>query len=288
MSYMRFNFRSQTLGHYVDVSVCFPTDEYSYYPQGEMLKFAYDERKRRAYHPGMKLQTVYLIHGGGDDDTLVYRYSNAERYARENNVMLVTPNIANSFGIDTQYGVYYQTFLSEELPVVIQSLFCSSPAREDNFIIGYAMGGNVALGTAILHPEKFAECVDISGGIGMTLDTETLQAELSGSFFREHFPLYNTSFGEAAKIDGSAYDLFTAAKRSVTEGSTLCPLHLIVGSKEFIRERVENDARILEELGYPSDLRVKEGYDHDFILWDEAIRYSLDKLLPLKRFSDKP
>lgn len=46
-------------------------------------------------------------------------------YAQENNVMLVTPNITNSFGI-----------------------------REDNFIVGYAMGGNVALGTAIMHIKR--------------------------------------------------------------------------------------------------------------------------------------
>ena len=33
MSYMRFNFRSQCLGHYVDVSIVYPTDSYSYYQQ---------------------------------------------------------------------------------------------------------------------------------------------------------------------------------------------------------------------------------------------------------------
>lgn len=53
--------------------------------------------------------------------------------------MLVTPNIANSFGADACYGVPYQTFVTEELPLVIQTLFASSPKREDNFIMGYAM-----------------------------------------------------------------------------------------------------------------------------------------------------
>ena len=31
MSMMRFNYRSQMLGHYVDVSIVYPTDNYSYY-----------------------------------------------------------------------------------------------------------------------------------------------------------------------------------------------------------------------------------------------------------------
>lgn len=302
MSYMRFNFRSQCLGHYVDVSIVYPTDNYSYFPQKDGT--VPDRQKadadpdgqkenrppqamagnhKHVYMPGMKFQTVYLIHGGGDDDTLTYRYSNAERYAQDNNVMLVTPNIANSFGIDTRYGVNYQMFLTEELPVVIQSLFASSPERNDNFIVGYAMGGNVALGTALMHPERFHTCVDISGGIGMTLSTETLKEELDGDHFRNNFPLFNSSFGPSDEIDGSAFDIETTAKEKLAEGSDVCDFHIICGSDEFIRERVEKDVDRLKELGYPVNYICPEGYTHDFVLWDKYIKYTLDELLPLKR-----
>lgn len=281
MSYMRFNFRSQTLGHYVDVSIVYPTDDYSYYAQDEHASALSTEGKRsKVYTPGMKFKTIYLIHGGGDDDTLTYRYSNAERYAQENNVMLVTPNITNSFGIDTAYKVNYQKFLAEELPVVIRSLFASSPAREDNFIVGYAMGANVALGTAILHPELYAGCVDISGGIGMTLSTKTLMDELDGDHFRNFFPLYNTSFGDAASIPGSPVDLYPAAVRNVETGNT-CPITIVCGSKEFIRARVEQDVAILKEIGYPVTYICEEGGDHDFELWDKYIRLSMTELLPI-------
>lgn len=293
---MRFNFRSQCLGHYVDVSIVYPTDNYSYYPQHSKTSPGSPKDNRpprsmagdhpRIYAPGMKFQTVYLIHGGGDDDTLTYRYSNAERYAQDNNVMLVTPNIANSFGVDTRYGVNYQMFLSEELPVVIQSLFASSPARNDNFIIGYAMGGNVALGTAIMHPERFHTCVDISGGIGMTLATETLKKELDGDHFRNNFPLFNASFGSSNEIEGSSFDIETIARKKLEEGSELCAFHIICGSDEFIRERVEKDVIRLKELGYPVNYICPEGYTHDFILWDQYIKYALDKLLPLNRNTD--
>lgn len=284
MSYMRFNFRSQTLGHYVDVSIVYPTDDYSYYEQDASANTLSMEGKHsKVYSPGMKFQTVYLIHGGGDDDTLTYRYSNAERYAQENNVMLVTPNITNSFGIDTQYGVNFQKFLSEELPVVIQSLFASSPKREDNFIIGYAMGGNVALGTALMHPSLYRTCVDISGGIGMTLSTETLKEELNGDHFKKNFPLYNSSFGEAASINDSPYNLEAIAKKFIQDNIEVCDFHVVCGSDEFIRDRVEKDVKKLEELGYSVNYICPEGYTHDFVLWDKYIKLALDELLPLKR-----
>ncbi len=284
MSYMRFNFRSQALGRYVDVSIVYPTDAYSYYPQDSVASpLSVEGARSRVYVPGMKFQTVYLIHGGGDDDTLTYRYSNAERYAQDNNVMLVTPNIANSFGIDTQYGVRYQTFLAEELPAVIQTLFASSPEREDNFIMGYAMGGNVALGTALMHPERYKACVDISGGIGMTLDTQALRQELDGDHFRKNFPLYNASFGESGQLEGSIYDIAAAARKHLAEEKEVCDFHVICGSEEFIRARVERDVALLREMGYPINYICPEGYTHDFVLWDQYIKLALDQLLPLRR-----
>ncbi len=292
MGIMRFNFRSQELGRYVDVTVVYPTDNYSYYDLNTEKKGTHDENpavpheKKGVYKKGMKFQTVYLIHGGGDDDTLTYRYTNAERYAQDNNVMLVTPNITNSFGVDTQYGVKYQTFISKELPVVIQTLFASSDKREDNFIVGYAMGANAALGTALMNPEKFAHCVDMSGGIGMTLNTETMISELKSDHFINFLPIYNSSFGDADSFKGSPLDMYAVAKKNIEEGKELPKFTVICGSDEFIRARVEDDVKIMKELGIDVDYIVAEGYKHDFDLWEDYTRKVLDEILPLKRKSD--
>lgn len=285
MATMRMNYRSQEIGHYVDITVVYPTDMYSYYDEaGEGQRFHLPgDKPKAAYRPGMKFQTVYLIHGGGDDDSLTYRYTNAELYAQRNHVMLVTPNIANSFGVDTEYGVRYSAFLTKELPVLIQTLFASSPKREDNFIVGYAMGGNVALGTALMHPELYAECVDMSGGIGMTLHTETLAAELGAEHFRNNFPIYLTTFGEAAKLEGSRFDVRAQAMEHIRKGEAACKFHVICGSDEFIRERVEADVSALKELGLDVEYTVAPGYAHDFRLWNDYLAIVLDRMLPLKR-----
>lgn len=286
MGMIHFNYRSQALGYYVDISVVYPTDELSYYDESQPKPghhWVPGTKRKARYAPGMKFQTVYLIHGGGDDDTLTYRYTNAERFAQRNQVMLVTPNIANSFGVDTAYGVLYQTFLTEELPVVIQSLFSSSSKREDNFILGYAMGGNVALGTALTHPELYAACVDISGGIGMTVNTNTLISELEGDHFRNSFPLYNATFGSADDLTGSRFDIEAIARRHLDRCDTPCKFYIACGSKEFIRQRVESDVDTLKKMGYDVSYEVADGYDHDFSMWNDYIEKALDTYLPLKR-----
>ena len=286
MSIMRFNYRSEILGRYVDISVVFPTDEYRC-PPSEHLKNRMHAgsaaNKNPLYKPGMKFQTIYLIHGGGDDDTLTYRYSNVEEYAQRNHVMLVTANVANSFGIDTQYGVPYMTFLTEELPCVVQSLFASSPLREDNFIMGYAMGGNVALGAAVNRPDRYAACMDISGGIGMTMNTQGLMEELDGDHFRSTFPLFNHTFGPSSEVPDSKLDLTAMVRKNREAGLPDVKFILACGSKEFIRFRMEKDVEIMQELNMDVDYICAEEYDHDFIMWDRYLKLALDKLLPLKR-----
>lgn len=285
MGYLRFNYRSQALGRFVDVSITYPTGNYSYYDTTAVKKGTHDDNgpARPLYRTGMKFQTLWLIHGGGDDDSTAMRYTLAERYAEENNVMIVCPDISNSFGIDTVYGVRYQTFLSEELPVVVRALFASSDKREDNFIAGFAMGGNVALGTAIMHPELYAACVDISGGIGLTLSTETLKNELESDHFKNFFRLYNTSFGESKDIDGSPYDLYRIAKEKKEAGETLPLFYILCGENEFIRERVEEDVRLLRELGYDPTYIMEPGETHDFHMFDLGLKKAFYELLPLKR-----
>lgn len=286
MGIFRFNYRSEILGRYTDITVVLPTDSYRCPPSSRT-----ENRTNRTpeapntprYQPGMKFQTVYLIHGGGDDDTLTYRYSNVEEAAQRNHVMLVTPNIANSFGYDAKYAIPYMSFITEELPTVIQSLFASSPAREDNFIMGYAMGGNVALGCAINRPDRYAACLDISGGIGMTMRTDTLMQELRGDHFRNLFPLYNTTFGSAEEIPGSPADLPFQIKYHRDAGDPECKFILVCGSEEFIRRRVEDDAAAMQAMDMDVTYLCAEEYDHDFKLWDRYLQLGLDWLLPLKR-----
>ena len=284
MSTMRFNFRSQAVGRHVDVTITMPTDEYSYQDTGSRPKTAHPLSRKTLiqYRPGIKFQTVYLLHGGGDDDTLLFRYTNAERYASKNHVMLVSPNLANSFGADTEYGVNYDTFLSKELPVVIQSLFPSSPLREDNFVVGHAMGGNIALAQGIFHPENYAACVDLSGGIGYTLRTDTMVNELRSRALFQGNNLYGSTFGPAEKFAGSRHDLAARIKSGLSAGVRYPKFTLVCGSKEFIRERVEGDVNALKELGVDMDYIVAEGYDHDFDLWDLYFRKTFDEILPLR------
>ena len=107
MGLLRFSFRSEILSLHTNVTVTFPSENMTYYPLTEPKREeGVAARRRWEYREGMKLQTVYLLHGGGDDDTCVVRKSNIERYAEENCVMTVTAQVNDSFFMDTQSVSY--------------------------------------------------------------------------------------------------------------------------------------------------------------------------------------
>ena len=104
MGLLRFSYRSEILSLHTNITVTLPSEELTYYPLTDIKREeGVAARRKWEYRDGMKFQTVYLLHGGGDDDTCVVRKSNIERYAEENCVMTVTAQANDSFFMDTQY-----------------------------------------------------------------------------------------------------------------------------------------------------------------------------------------
>ena len=99
------------------------------------------KRGNLRYKPDMKLPTVYILHGGGDDDSLLYRYTRLEYYAEQNQVMTVTAQAHDSFFIDTAYGIPYYTFFFRGASgggAITVCIFC---AKRRQFFDRYGNGG---------------------------------------------------------------------------------------------------------------------------------------------------
>ena len=138
-----------------------------------------------------------------------------------------------------------------------------------------------------MHPELYRACVDMSGGIGLTVNTDTLKSELMSEHF-SHFPIYLSTFGSPDALEGSRHDMALAARKNLERGVQLPDFHIICGSDEFIRARVEADVKTLREIGYQINYICPEGYRHDFDLWDRYLQVIFDELLPLRRAAIYP
>lgn len=128
-------------------------------------------------------KVLWLLHGLSDDGTAWMRYSRIEKYATQNDIVVVMPTAGRSMYCDDCLGQNYYTHITEELPEYLHNLFGLSLDREKNFIAGLSMGGMGAMKMALNHPERYFAVGSFSGVLDFTdvalVDKDRLQAEFA-------------------------------------------------------------------------------------------------------------
>ena len=174
MSVLQYNFRSVVLGMETRMVVTIPSiPEFKafsgmYKPKDGKKTFGFGGTTvENAYPKGVRFPTLYLCHGGSGDCMSYLVNTNVARYANDRLLMTVCVDLEESFACDMVYGKKYFTYLTEEVPALVQCLFPSSEKREDNFIAGFSMGAHAALKAALRCPEKYAAVWAMSGAKDM-------------------------------------------------------------------------------------------------------------------------
>lgn len=209
----------------------------------------HDPAKREG-HMFPKCQTLYLLHGLTDDNTIFTRRSLIERFASEYHLALIMPNADRSYYTDMAEGEPYFEHITRELPRICQSLFpMLSDKREDRFVCGMSMGGYGALKCALRASDVFSYCAALSAVTDVA--AEEKNDGRRGQPWRD-------IFGEASQVKGSFNDLFKAAEDYAADRNAE-PIHLYMWCGQ-------------EDVLYPENVRFKEHLqklNYDFV-WEES------------------
>lgn len=245
MALMHVGFFSEVLGLSCNMDVIVP--EQTHGQIGQQNNIAEGERK-----------VLYLLHGLSDDHTIWQRRTSIERYAAEYGVTVVMPTVFRGFYTDTKYGAKYWTFVSEELPRIVNSFFRVSQKREDTFAAGLSMGGYGALKLGLLCPDKFAGVASLSGA-----------ADMEKLFTREDPALSKEMeyiFGSYEELKGSDNDLVAVAERHIEKGTDLPQIYMVCGTEDFL---YQNNIAFRDRFAGRLPLTYKEGPGvHDWAFWD--------------------
>ena len=260
MALIQVRLRSDVLGMRTEVQVVLPIDTKGFTGWSRKPKY----------------QVVYMLHGGAADSTTWLRETSVERYARERNVALVFPDAGgHSYYTDCAFGRDYWTYISEELPAMMDAMFPLSERREDRFAAGYSMGGYGAFKSALLHPERFAAAAALSGAF----DLERLSANGLSSVPDK---ARKAIWGDPQRIDPNVSDLFTMLLNMKRAGNSIPLLYTACGMEDPLTYSCHTHMiSFCEENGIPLEARTSHG-KHNFDFWDAATEDMLD-WLPLKR-----
>ncbi len=215
-----------------------------------------------------KLPVLYLLHGLGGDHTEWTRQTSVERYAENKGIAIILPRADRSFYMDMKQGAAYYTYLAEELPAIVKSLFPISDRREDNFIAGLSMGGYGAFKLALRQPERFAAAASLSG----SLDIVHRIGQPNAFRNREE----ERMFGSVAELQGSDDDLLALAGKVAAAGNQPL-LYQCCGTEDFLYEGNRNFLKHAGEVGLQVTYEEEPG-GHEWSYWDRNIQRVFDWL----------
>ena len=220
---------------------------------------------------------LYLLHGYSDDHSMWLRRTSIERYAETiaPEFAIVMPAVDHSFYTDERHGNKYWTFVSQELPEVMSSLFPISSRREDTFVAGLSMGGYGALKLALNQPDRFLAAASFSGACDMSW-----QLNLPGDSEQLNHELFDI-FGSLKEFTGSMNDNAHMAK-DVARRAVKPHLYLACGTEDFLYDNNLSFHKHLDELGYAHKWEATPDHAHTWIYWDMKVQVALEWFVELR------
>ena len=265
----KLNIFSETLKFPTDLYVMVPTPVSDDYING---------RETNYLKPDVKFQLLYLLHGAYGNHSDWLRYTNIERYAREHKLVVVMPDASNSFYQNMYYGSAYLSYLTDELPRVMQQMFPVSLKRENTFVAGLSMGGYGAVRSAFERPDLFGYCASLSGALDIVSLINETAGDRYGNGITDVFK-WNNIFEHPDQVAGSDADLLFLIKKRMQEGKMLPAVCQMIGREDFLYRQNRAMKEKMEAMGVELHYREYEG-THDWEFWDHHIQDVL-RWLPL-------
>ena len=166
-----------------------------------------------------------------------------------------------------KYGLPYFTYLSEELPKVVENTFPISGKWEDHFLMGNSMGAQGTIKWALKNPGYFNAAAGMSG-IGCLEDLGFLKrfedTKGNGPF--------QAAYGSPEEYRGSEEDILFLAKRAAETGERLPRIFSCCGTEDFTYEACRKFAEYAREIGLPLTFMDGPGA-HTYDYWEKWMRY---------------
>ena len=199
---------------------------------------------------------LYLLHGLSDDQSAWMRRTSVERYAQSRNLAVIMPTTHRGFYTDMANGYNYWTYVSEELPEKMHSIFRLSSEREKTFAAGLSMGGYGALKLGLRMPETFAAVAAFSSAADITNRVSASDE-------------YKRIFGDKP---GEENDLFALAKNLSPKNAPR--IYMWCGTEDFLLDANRRFSSHLKDLGFEIDYSESAG-GHQWERWDEQIEKAI-------------
>ncbi|MCL2031093.1 MAG: esterase family protein [Oscillospiraceae bacterium] len=220
-------------------------------------------------------RTLYLLHGLGDDHTGWQRLTSLERYVEEQNIAVIMPSTMRGFWTDmADGGPRYWTFVSEELPALMESLLGIRPNRETTFAAGLSMGGYGALKLGFRCPERFRAVAALSAA---PISRRMAKAQLKETDNEVIATMIRRVFGGELSPENDIFQLAEACREPRPD------VYMAVGADDYLCPLNRELYRHIERQGYRVIWRETPGQAHTWKFWDLCLPKVIEWIMGFER-----
>lgn len=259
MALIQCNFFSYELGMNTQLDVILP-----------------ERRHAKRVPEDKKCKVIYALHGHAQDYTNWQRDGLMEHYLKEEDVIVVMPNLHRSFYTDGRHGYRYFSFLTKELPVLVGNYFSASRKREDQFLFGNSMGAYGAIKAALCCPGQYAGAALLSGAFDpyRTID-ETMKAGMFTA--SDIYSNLDDLFGSREEFYGSSNDISTLAAALEADKDAPRPRIFHCCGKQDVLYHINREFKdSLPGLAPSLEYHYEESDGwHDWSYWNEVLPAAL-------------
>ena len=219
-------------------------------------------------------EVLLLLHGIADDSSGWARYTNVEMLVRDKPLVVVMPSAARSFYTNMDNGQAYYSYIMEEMPSYLESLFHLDLSRRKMLIAGNSMGGFGAFKLAFLNPQPFRAALCLSGVLSLQVFNLPNPTPEQKSLHHE----FDLLFGGLDTLPGSDNDPAAWLEKARLSQEVLPDLSLACGTEDVLLSSSRWFYQQAVNQGLPITYRESSG-GHDWLFWGKQLELWLDTVL---------
>ena len=213
----------------------------------------------RAEAPKLK-KCLWFFHGVGDCGEDVLLHTHIGDLADAHDMIVVLPDLENSFCLDSDAYMRYESYLLQELIPMTAEYLPISARRQDHFLGGISMGGYGAVRLGLLRPELAAKVVCLSGALDLPFAfryCRVCQISLPPAFGR------HTDF--PAHPDWNIMTLLHSSDPAAAPAFWLC-----CGERDMLAQSSAAFVAQASECGLSAEFHPSSG-EHDWEYWRSTL-----------------
>ncbi|MBQ5326060.1 MAG: hypothetical protein J6K80_02540 [Oscillospiraceae bacterium] len=250
MAFITSNFYSAALGQEVDLEIYLPNDY---------------TNKTSISQPQA---VIYFLHGLSRSQKYFKELSATNRYARDNQLAVVYISAPQSWYSDMVHGMKYYTYITEELPKLLKSMYGLEFPREKTFLAGLSMGGYGTWKIGLSRPDMFSAIAPMSAPCDMKTVAEMIKKRKAAGADTSGFTSFFSAFGDDMNIKDEDDIFCLLEKVSELPAEQQPRIRSMCGKQDELISIYKQNVK-LDEFAKTLPLA-----DYKFWRWDGAHEYS--------------